>query len=177
MRFDPNDPERPPLLKYVPAWEGPEKTPELFAKYPLHMVSPHPRYSFHTLGDAKDASTCDIKDHRVLVDGYYYWIARINAEDAAARGIKQHDLVELFNDRGSVICAAQVTERMGPGIVHSYESCAIYEPLGKPGYSPDRGGCINILTPKRMMVEKSHGMAPNSCLVEVRKWNGQEVAR
>ncbi|MGA3128434.1 MAG: molybdopterin-dependent oxidoreductase [Candidatus Korobacteraceae bacterium] len=176
-RFDPDDPERPPLLKYVPAWEGPQATPELYEKYPLHLVSPHPRYSFHTMGDAKDSSTCDIKDHRVLVDGYYYWIVRVSASDAAARGIRENDLVKVFNDRGTVICAAQVTERMTPGIVHSYESCAIYEPIGEPGKSPDRGGCINILTPARMMIKKSHSMAPNSCLVDVQKWSGEEACQ
>ena len=40
------------------------------------------------------------------VEGYYYWVVRMNAEDAAARGIKQHDLVKVYNDRGAVICAA-----------------------------------------------------------------------
>jgi trimethylamine-N-oxide reductase (cytochrome c) len=109
----------------------------------------------------------------VLVDGYYYWIVRVSAADAEARGIKEKDLVKVFNDRGAVICAAQVTERMAPGTVHSYESCAIYEPIGEPGKSPDRGGCINILTPARMMIKKSHSMAPNSCLVDVQKWSGE----
>ena len=58
----------------------------------------------------------------MLIDGYYYWIVRINPDDAAARGIGQHDLVKVFNDRGAVICAAQLTERVPPGTVHSYES-------------------------------------------------------
>src|ERR1035441_2490636 len=39
-RFDADDPERLPILKYVPAWEGPHAK-ELYAKYPLHLVSPH----------------------------------------------------------------------------------------------------------------------------------------
>ena len=112
-RFDPDDPERPPLLKYVPAWEGPHAT-ELYPRYPLHLVSPHPRFTFHTMSDGKDSTINDIKDHRVLMDGYYYWIVRINRRDAAARGIGQNDLVKIFNDRGAVICAAQVTERMLP---------------------------------------------------------------
>ncbi len=43
----------------------------------------------------------DIKDHRVLKDdGHYYWIMRLNSEDAAARGIADGDLVRAFNDRG-----------------------------------------------------------------------------
>lgn len=169
-RFDPDDPERPPILKYVPAWEGPH-APELYAKYPLQLVSPHPRHTFHTQSDGKRSIVNDVTDHRVLVDGYYYWIVRINPADAAARGVGPDDLVEVFNDRGAVICAAQLTERVPPGTVHSYESAATYDPVGEPGASPDRGGCINLLAPSRMMIKRSHALAVNSCLVEIRPWS------
>jgi molybdopterin guanine dinucleotide-containing S/N-oxide reductase-like protein len=171
-RFDPDDPERPVMTKYIPAWEG-HHTKELYEKYPLQLISPHPRYSFHTMGDGKDSIVNDVKDHRVIIDGYYYWIVRINAKDAEARGIKENDLVKVFNDRGAVICAAQVTERLSSGTVHSYESSANYDPVGEPGYSADRGGCINQLTPGRMMIKKSHSHAANSCLVQIKKWNGE----
>ena len=165
------DPERPPVNKYIPSWEG-RQTSELFAKFPLQLLTPHPRYSFHTQGDGKDGYLNDIEDHRVLVDGYYYWVARINPLDAENRGIKHHDLIRLHNDRGSVICAAQVTGRIMQGVVHSAESSAEYDPVGEPGNSPDRGGCVNILTPKRHMTEKTTGSAPNSCLIEIEKWTG-----
>jgi len=170
-RFDPDDPERPVMTKYIPSWEG-HHTTELFQKYPLQLITPHPRYSFHTMGDGKDSWINDIKDHRVPIDGYYYWIVRINSKDAEARGIKESDLVKVFNDRGAVICAAQVTERVPPGTVHSYESAAIYDPIGEPGLSPDRGGCMNILTPSRPIIKKSHSFAANSCLVQIEKWTG-----
>jgi trimethylamine-N-oxide reductase (cytochrome c) len=176
-RFDPDDPERQPILKYVPAWEG-THAKELFAKFPLHLVSPHPRFTFHTQSDGKDSTINDVKDHRMLVDGYYYWVVRINSRDAAERGIAEGGLVKIFNDRGAVICAAQLTERVPPGIVHSYESSAVYDPVGEPGKSPDRGGCINQLTPSRMMIGKSHSMAACSCLVQVEAWQPtMEVAR
>jgi trimethylamine-N-oxide reductase (cytochrome c) len=95
---------------------------------------------------------------------------RINSGDAGARGIKENDLVRVFNNRGAVICAARITERVGPGTVHSYEGSSIYDPIGEPGSSPDRGGCMNILTPSRSIIEKSHSIAANSCLVEIEKW-------
>ncbi|MBW1801933.1 MAG: molybdopterin-dependent oxidoreductase, partial [Deltaproteobacteria bacterium] len=173
-RFDPDDPERPVMTKYIPSWEG-HHTKDLYEKYPLQLISPHPRFSFHTMGDGKDSVINDIKDHRVLIDGYYYWIARINRKDAEDRGIEENDLVKVFNDRGGVICAAQVTERVPPGTVHSYESSANYDPVGEPGFSADRGGCINQLTSSRMMIEKSHSHAANSCLVQIQKWNGEET--
>ena len=141
----------------------------------MQLISPHPRFSFHTMGDGKDSTINDVKDHRVLVDGYYYWIVRISSEDAKAREIEENDLVKVFNDRGAVICAAQVTERLPPGTVHSYESSSNYDPVGEPGFSADRGGCINQLTPSRMMIKKSHSMAANSCLVEIQPWEGEET--
>jgi trimethylamine-N-oxide reductase (cytochrome c) len=94
----------------------------------------------------------------------------MNSKDAAIRGIKENDLVKVFNDRGAVICAAQVTERIRPGVVHSYEASAVYDPVGEPGISPDRGGCMNLLTPSRPIIEKSHSIAANSCLVQIEKW-------
>jgi len=168
-RFDPGDEERPLMPKYIESWEG-HHTASLYNKYPLQLISPHPRFSFHTMGDGKDSIINDVKDHRILIDGYYYWIIRINSKDAEDRGTRENDLVRVFNDRGAVICAVQVTERVPPGTVHSYESCADYDPVGKPGESADRAGCINILTPSRYITKNSAGMAPNSCLVQVEKY-------
>jgi trimethylamine-N-oxide reductase (cytochrome c) len=172
-RFDPDDPERPPILKYNPSWEGPHSK-ELFAKYPLQLISPHPKFTFHTQSDGKDSIINDIKDHRVLIDGRYYWIVRINSKDAMARNIQENQLVKVFNDRGAVVCAAKLTERIPPGTVHSYESSAVYKSIGEPGKSTDIGGCINLLTPSRTMIKKSHSMAANSCLVEIQKWDREE---
>ncbi|MFH0728734.1 MAG: molybdopterin-dependent oxidoreductase [Pseudomonadota bacterium] len=168
-RFDPNDPERPVMTKYIPSWEG-HHTKELVDKYPLLLISPHPRFSFHTHNDGKDGFTNDIKNHRILIDGYYYWIVRINTKDAESRGIKEKDLVKIFNDRGEVICSAQVTERVQPGTVHSYESSSSYDPIGEPGNSPDRGGCINLLTSKRPIIKKSHSTSAMSSLVQIERW-------
>jgi trimethylamine-N-oxide reductase (cytochrome c) len=169
-RFAPDDPERPPIPMYRPSWEG-HRTTELTAKYPLQLVSPHPRYSFHTMFDGKDGGINDVKDHRMLIDGYYYWIIRINRKDAEARGIAHGSLVKAYNDRGAVILAAHVTDRLPPGTVHSCEGSAIYDPIGIPGESADRGGCINLLTPSRNIIKKSHSTASNSCLVEVEPWS------
>ncbi|MCG8642764.1 MAG: molybdopterin-dependent oxidoreductase [Desulfobacterales bacterium] len=171
-RFAPDDPERPPIPKYIPSWEG-YNSVELKKKYPLQLISPHPRYSFHTMFDAKDGFMNDVRDHRVWIGGHYYWIIRINADDAQSRGIGHHDLVEVFNDRGAVICAAVPTQRILPGVVHSCEGSARYEPLGEPGNSPDRGGCINLLTPDRNIIKRSHSSAYNSCLVQVRGWENK----
>jgi anaerobic selenocysteine-containing dehydrogenase len=167
------DPERPAMgPQYLESWEG-HRTADLYGRYPLQLVSPHPKFSFHTMGDAKDSWMNEVKDNRIRKeDGKYYWLMRINAKDAAARGVADGDLIRAFNDRGSVILAAQVTERVPSGTVHSYESCADYQALGEPGHSPDSAGCVNILTPKRYITPTSTAMANNSCLIQVERWSG-----
>ena len=52
-----------------------------FERYPLQMLTPHSKYSFHTQGDGKDSFLLNIEDHRVKVDGYYYWIIRLNPQE------------------------------------------------------------------------------------------------
>lgn len=170
-KFDPNDPGRPLMPMYQHSWEGHHTT--RINQYPLAVVSPHPRFSFHTMGDGKDSFMNDIKDHRVLANGHYYWILRINEKDAKQRGIENEDLIKAFNDRGQVIFSAQVTQRVPPGTCHCYESAAEYKPLGEPGNSPDIGGIINILTSKKYMSENGCGMAPEHALIEIEKWDGQ----
>ena len=106
-------------------------------------------------------------------DGYPYWPCRINPVDAEARQIKEGDLVELYNDRGSVICIASVTERVPVGVLHSYGCSAAYDPI-EPGVagSTDKAGCVNLLTASTLMSKNVPGMTPNSCLCEIRKWEG-----
>jgi len=174
--FDPDDPERPPIMKYLPSWEG-THTRELYGRYPLQLISPHTRFSYHTLADGKDTPVNDIEEHRVKVDGYDYLVLRLNPRDAAERGIGQHQLVKIYNDRGAVVCAARLTERLPRGVVHAYSASAVYDPIGEPGYSVDRGGCINQLTPKRSIAAKTSGTAANSCLAQVERWDGSGELR
>lgn len=165
------DPERPPVPRYVPSWEG-LHTNDLVSKYPLQLLSPHCKYSFHTQGDGKDSYLLNIADHRVKVGDYYYWLVRLNPHDAAERGIKQNDLVKVYNDRGAVLCAAVITERLPRGVVHSFESSAIYEPMGEIGKSIDRGGTINLLMPHKSQTKSTHALAGSHALCQIELWDG-----
>jgi molybdopterin guanine dinucleotide-containing S/N-oxide reductase-like protein len=165
----PDDEERPPMPRYIASWEGLDS--KLALKYPLQLVSPHPRFSFHTHYDRHASWLTEIPNHRIKKDGYEYWIVRIHPVDAKSRGIHNYDVIKLFNDRGTVLGVAQITERVKPGVIHSYCSCGKYDPLerGKVG-SIDKGGCVNLLTNGTMMSKNAPGMAPNSCLIEIEKW-------
>ncbi len=167
----PEDAERPPLPRYLASWEGHRSA--LSEKYPLQLISPHPRFSFHTHYDKHASWLDEIPGHRIHKNRYPWWPARIHPADAAARGIGNADIVKLFNDRATVLCIAVVTERVRQGVVHSYASSAKYDPLepGNPN-SVDRGGCVAMLTSARMMSKNVAGMAANSCLIDVAPWPG-----
>jgi trimethylamine-N-oxide reductase (cytochrome c) len=169
-----DDPDRPPLNKYMPTYEDPKRNPEL-AGFPLKLLTPHTRYAFHVMGDDEGSSVNDIREHRVFKDGRYYLVARISARDAEVRGIRDDDLIRLWNHRGSVVCAAHVTNRIQPGVVSAYAGSAQYQPVGEPGRSTDLGGCVNMLCPSESITKKGHGIKPNTVLVEVEKWTGVDT--
>lgn len=172
QRFDPENSERPVLNRYIPAWEGPH-TKGLVERFPLQMIATHSRYSFHTNMDGKGSFTNDIVDHRMLVDGHYYWLIRMNEKDASSRGICHGDLVRVFNERAVVICAADVSPMVAKGVVKSFEASAEYQAVMVNGELVDVGGCMNALTPSRPQMTGTSSMSPNSCLVQVEKWSIQ----
>ena len=174
-RNDPHNPERPVLNRYIPAWEGP-RTASLADRFPLQLIATHSRYSFHTNVDGKHGFTNDIEDHRALIGGHYYWLLRINTADAATRGIADRGLVKVFNERGAVICAADVSPLVAPGVVKSFESSAEYHTIVVDGEALEIGGCMNILTPSRSQMKGTSSMSPNSCLVEVQSWRDARIA-
>ena len=157
------------MARYIQSWEG--HLSPLAKKFPIQMISPHPRYSYHTHYDAHCEWLADIPGHRIRKDGHNWIVIRVHPEQATARGIQNRDIIKVFNDRGTVLGIAHVTETLRPGVIHCYTSSGKYEPL-EPGNadSPDRGGCVSMLTPLRMMSKNAPGMASNTCLVEIAKW-------
>jgi trimethylamine-N-oxide reductase (cytochrome c) len=172
-RFD--DPERPPVNKYMKTFENAENEPEIAAKYKLRLLTPHSRYAFHLMGDDEGCFIRDIREHRIKVGEHYYLTCRISREDAEARGIVDDDLIRLFNDRGSVVCAAQITDRLRSGVVSAPTASAEYRPAGEPGKSTDLGGCVNVLNSSKPITTKAHGIRPNGTLIEIEKWTGVDT--
>ena len=141
QEYFPDDEERPPMPRYIPLYEGHETT-GLVDKYPLILMTPHAKYSYHTHQDNKILWLNDIRQHRIVKDGYAYWPMRMNPVDAEARGIKDGDIVMVYNDRAKVLGVALVTERCRPGLVHSYQAGAKYDPLRAGRGRLDRPGRV-----------------------------------
>lgn len=146
-----NNPEIPAIPKYIPAWEGPEDP--LREKYPLQLIGHHYKRRVH--------STFDNVPWMEEAARQELWM---NPQDAAKRGIKDGDLVRVFNDRGEVILPVKVTPRIMPGVV-SMPQGAWWTPDAQ---GVDRRGCINVLT-KYHPTPLARGNPQHTNLVEVEK--------
>ncbi|MBV8145992.1 MAG: hypothetical protein JO184_13390, partial [Gammaproteobacteria bacterium] len=60
------------------------------------------------------------------------------------------------------------------GVVKSFESSAEYQMIEVDGERVEIGGCLNNLTPSRPQSRGTSSMAPNSCLVQVERWQNAE---
>ena len=85
---------------------------------------------------------------------------------AESRGIKHGDVVSIFNDRGTVLSAAYVTERIMPDVVY-IDHGAKWDPID-PGVI-DRGGAINTIVPRNTTSKNAVGHAVSGFLVDVEK--------
>ena len=147
---DLNNPQLPPIPKYIEPEEGPDDL--LSQKYPLQMISTHFRRRVHSQMD----NIPWLKD----VEPQALWI---NPVDAEPRGIKNGERVKVFNNRGVSVIPAWVTERIMPGVVHLAEG---------GNYNPDengidRGGNPNVFT--RQEPSPAGSFTLNSALVQVQE--------
>ncbi|WP_028315909.1 molybdopterin-dependent oxidoreductase [Desulfatibacillum aliphaticivorans] len=126
---DINSPKCPPVPKYIPTFE--DRNDPLFEKYPLQLLTPHPRNRVHS--EMYKVEWLREAEPHVL------WI---HPSDAEARGVSNGDDIQAFNDRGRVAVQAFVTQRIKPGVVCMFEG-AWYQPDEN---GVDRGACANTLT-------------------------------
>ncbi len=149
---DLNDPELPPIPKYIPAWEGVQDP--LSSIYPLQLITIHFKTRAHSCF-YNIPRLRDLEPHRL-------WI---HPSDARERGINANDKVIVFNQRGKVRISAYLTHRIMPGIIAMGEG-AWYCPDSQ---GIDLNGCANVLT--RDLSSPGGALASNTCLVEVEKEN------
>jgi len=147
---DMNDPLLPPIPTYFESWEG--RQSPLAETYPLQLINNRVQRRAHTQFETipwlrELASIC----------------ADINTVDAVARGIRDGDMLRIYNDRGEIRIPAKVTERIMPGVVNVPQG-TWFQPDEK---GIDRGGCPNTLSSDDYSPCGSYTW--NTCLVEVEK--------
>jgi anaerobic dimethyl sulfoxide reductase subunit A len=145
-----NDPNIPPIPKYIQIREGPKDL--LSKKYPLQFISYHIKRRAHSQFEL-------VPWLRELQPQ----VLTMNFADAKSRGIRDGDSVKIYNDRGIIIVPVKLTERIMPGVVAIPQGA--WPILDENGV--DRGGCCNTVTSnKRSPVG---ALVTNTVLVEVVK--------
>jgi anaerobic dimethyl sulfoxide reductase subunit A len=180
--------EIPPIPKYIQEWESPFDemslrvagfatkqspvkrdlpTAEEIASgkerprndmYPLQAIGHHTLHRVHSTHDNNDW----------LGEAFPQRIF-INPIDAADRGIRDGDLVRVWNERGELVIPARVTPRILPGVVDIPQG-AWWAPNEN---GVDFGGCVNVLTSERW-TPFAFGTAQHTIMVQVSKQDGQD---
>jgi anaerobic dimethyl sulfoxide reductase subunit A len=154
--YEMNDPaERPAIPKYVPCTEGPGDP--LTARYPLQLVGWHTKRRAHSIHD-NNPWLEEAEPQRL-------WM---HPSDAAARGIADGEVAEVYNARGRVHTPVWLTRRVMPGVVAM--------PQGA-WYTPDENGVdvrgnINTLTLTHKPTPYAKGNPQHTTLVQVKKREG-----
>jgi len=133
-----------PLPDHLPNHEAPGSDP----RHPLAMISPPARH-FLNSSFVNVKSLRDIEGEPLL---------EIHADDAAARGLADGQMVRVFNDRGQHHCRARISPRARPGVVHGLGIW--WRKLGPNGTN------VNELTSQRL-TDLGGGPTFYDCLVEV----------
>jgi anaerobic dimethyl sulfoxide reductase subunit A len=144
----------PPIPSYRPSPELAE--PGRLEKFPLSLVTPHPRMRTHS-------QFWDVPWLRELEKQE----VAMNTADAASRGVRNGDLVRIFNDRGKVVAPALVTDRIMQGVVRLHHGA--WPDVRADG--TDMGGNPNFLTSD---TPSPAGAAnKNGSLVQIEKYVGK----
>ncbi len=173
-RHFPDDEERPPIPKWVEKSEMHDErlSSRRSKKYPLLLMSNHGRWRVHAQCDdiswTREAPTCKIKGF----DGYMYELLWIHPSDAKKRGIKDGDIVKIYNQRGTVLGGARVWERVMPNVVYMDHGARVDSII--PG-KLDRGGAINLISPDGLISKNCTGQATSGYLVEVEKVSMKQI--
>jgi biotin/methionine sulfoxide reductase len=136
----------------------------LAGRFPLHLVANNPTARLHSQLDVGGFSQSTKVHGREPI--------RVHPADAAVRGIQSGDTVRVFNDRGSCLAGAVVTDTVRPRVVQ-LSTGAWYDPLDP---SDPASICVhgnpNVLTFDRGTSKLAQGCSGQHALVEVERWTG-----
>lgn len=147
----------------LPTWEEPSEATEsnpLFQKYPLQLSQQRTKYRIHS------------NFYNATWLNQYTGSPKLfmNPADGEKRNLTKGDLVEIFNDRGSVVCHYEPDNGVRPGHPRVYE--AAWSSYMKKGHFQQ---LTNDKFPARAAKLKNGPTHPlNDTLVEVRKYKEED---
>ena len=132
-------------------------------KFNIHLISNQPKNKLHSQMDHGNYSKSFKINDREPVD--------INPIDAEDRGLKNGDIVKLFNDRGACLAGIKIEEKVMQGVAQ-ISTGAWYDPKNPLEYgSICKHGNPNILTRDKGTSKLGQGPIAHSCLIEMEKYN------
>ena len=134
-----------PLPFYYEPMENKFSSPEFYAKYPLTFISAH----------ALNKMNSQFSSREISQEEPFIWI---NPDDAEYRGINDGEKVKVYNERGSLILKAVLTEKIPRGVVHAYFGW--WDGVHQANLNKLTGEYISDI---------GYGTAFHNCLVEVQK--------
>jgi biotin/methionine sulfoxide reductase len=145
-----------------PTWLEPAEWlgAEAAARWPLHLVTHQPAARLHSQMDPGPVS----RRHKVAGREP----VRLNPADAARRGIRDGDVVRLFNARGACLAGAVVDAGVMEGVA-VMATGAWFDPPAD-GRDPERHGNPNVLTLDIGTSPLAQGPSALTALVEVERY-------
>ncbi|MCV7038082.1 molybdopterin oxidoreductase [Mycolicibacterium moriokaense] len=135
------------------------------ATYPLHLLANQPASRLHGQLDGGATSQASKVQQREPI--------RMHPADAADRGLRDGDVVRVFNDRGACLAGVVIDDRLRPRVVQ-LSTGAWFDPLDPS--DPDAmcvHGNPNVLTDDVGTSSLAHGCTGAHVLVEVEKFDGE----
>jgi len=114
----------------------------------------------------REIETCKVR----WKDGYQYEPCWLSPEDAAELGIEDGDLIKVFNERGTILGGARVSQRVIPHSVFMNKGSRA-DPIAEHF---DRGGSTNLLSPQGPISQHCKGFVVTGYLVGIEKVTDEE---
>lgn len=137
-------------------------------KFPLALQSCHPDQRLHS-------QMCESTKYRETYSVQGREPIYLSPGDAKSRGIKDGDLVRVYNDRGQLLAGARVSANYPDGVARIHEG-AWYGPVDETIGSLDTYGDPNTLTMDIGTSQLAQACSAFTCLVEIEKFKGKVPA-
>ncbi|EKO5121359.1 trimethylamine-N-oxide reductase TorA [Vibrio fluvialis] len=134
-------------------------------KYPFWLQSCHPDKRLHS-------QMCESEAFRATYAVQGREPVYINPMDAKAKGIKEGDLVRVFNGRGQLLAGAVLSDSYPRGVIRIEEG-AWYGPLSEKEGAICTYGDPNTLTLDLGTSELAQATSANTCIVDFEKFTGK----
>ncbi|HCD1284927.1 TPA: trimethylamine-N-oxide reductase TorA [Vibrio parahaemolyticus] len=134
-------------------------------KYPFWLQSCHPDKRLHS-------QMCESEEFRATYAVQGREPVYINPIDAKSKGIKDGDLVRVFNGRGQLLAGAVLTDSYPRGVIRIEEG-AWYGPLNEKEGAICTYGDPNTLTQDIGSSELAQATSANTCIVDFEKFTGK----